>query len=203
LALNDYAALYRKITQNGTLSFFDITIPGCPGYAILLVYTGAKNTLVKYCPGLSYSLNVDSAIRKAFIEMWQSYTFLVAMSSNGGSFEEVSDRYHRYFLQCNTVVTAEEVCRGGKRDLYELRDPARNYSSFDLFNYINTVLPYWYLYIGLERLNLHNVYMTKFLSPGFFLQMDNSISNNLKNRVSSDFHESFLPNRVSKMVPFP
>lgn len=203
LSLGDHAALYRKLTRNGTLSFFDITIPGCPGYAVLIVYTGTKNTLVKYCPGLSYALNVESAIRKAFLEMWQSYSFLVAMNSSGGSSEELTDRYHRYFLLCNNIETAEKVCRGEGRALYEVRDPMKSYSFLELLSYINTTLPYWYLYIGLERLNLHNVYMTKFLSPGFFLQMDNSACNNLKNRVSSEFHESFLPNRVSTMVPFP
>ncbi|OWT74551.1 MULTISPECIES: YcaO-like family protein [unclassified Achromobacter] len=202
-ALKAYEVLHRKLERQGVLEILDITLPGCPGYAILIVYRGVqKSAAIQYCPGLSFALDLPSAIRKAFKELWQNFNFLIAMNSRGSSPSSVSDRYTLHFLRSNTFEVAEDVCRKTGLTIYQRR-PVKAYGASDLAAYIQRVFPISYLYLNSAAIGTIPVYFCKLLSPGMFLNMDNSQCNNIENRVTKPYAEIIRPDRMSRMVPFP
>ena len=200
--LESVTELRRKLSRQGQLDVFDITLPGFPGFTILIIYTGGQKSMVKYCPGISYDLDIRSAMVKAFLELWQSYTFLVAMKSKGGDESSVTDRYHKYFLECNTPEVAALMC-GGDRFVYSDRDIALRFSANDVWRHLAKTTPISYLYSVKEQVGPHSFYASKFLSPSLFLHMDNANGNNLDNKLSKDHRLEFIPERIGMMVPFP
>jgi hypothetical protein len=201
-ALESVIELHRKLSRQGQLTIFDITLPGFPGFAILVIYAGGEKSIVKYCPGISYDLDVRSAMLKAFVELWQSYTFLVAMKSKGGDESSVTDRYHKYFLECNTPEVAD-IMSGGDCSIYSDRDITLRFSSSDVWRHLVKTTPISYLYSVKEQVGPHSFYASKFLSPSLFLHMDNANGNNLDNQLTKDHCLEFIPERAGTMVPFP
>jgi hypothetical protein len=201
-ALESVAELHRKLSRQGQLDIFDITLPGFPGFTILIIYSGGEKSVVKYCPGVSYGLDMRSAMVKALLELWQSYTFLAAMNSKGGDGSSVTDRYHKYFLECNTPEIAALVC-GGDRLIYSERDITMHFSANDVWRHLADFTPVSYLYSVKEQVGPHSFYASKFLSPSLFLHMDNSRGNNLDNKLTKGCDLEFISERVDIMVPFP
>lgn len=201
--LDGHERLLKKLDRNGELFFMEITVPGFPGYTIFTIFkSGNPDSLVKYCPGLSFGMTIKDSIRKSFIELWQNYVFLVSQSGPKEFNPKNIDRYQRNFLDANSVATADEITESIGYSIYKKRDfkPA-TYQS--LVDHIISIAPCSYLYIKRQDLGNIPLYFCKFLSPSFFLHMDNSQSNNIHNHISAPYSHLIRPDRLARMVPFP
>ncbi|MDD2102400.1 YcaO-like family protein [Pseudomonas putida] len=196
-------SLYEALNKSGELSVMDISDPDYPGFCILTVYgQNNKQRHVQYCAGMSYAKTLAGALEKSIYELWQTYRFIDLFRATERDIGEVKDPYLKHFLNCNTYDTYEEITR------IKLRGMAITESRFDfslsgLLAALKVRRIDGYLYVNSLILNDNIYFFCKFVSPDFFLHMNNSKGINTHNKYSQGFVDQMVVERKNIMVPFP
>lgn len=191
--------LIRNLKKEGRLMVLDITLPGAPGHAILSIYGTNKNdNTIKFGAGLSYAKDMNSAIEKSLIELWQSYICMHNFVIGNYQPEDLIDRYQTLFMQCNKYETYATLLNS--TTFHSSHTSVKNISD-SLIDYLSSLTSNLIMYCSREKTPIGLVWYTKILSPDLFLHMDNSSPININNKLylqGEGIHE-----REIIMVPFP
>ncbi len=192
-------ALATSLTRLGELRFIELGGHQVHAAIVLVVYRGIADPRVRYCVGLSCANSVAEAADRAIRELWQSYVFLCNMSEPGAS-ARVHDRYHQYFLACNTQETAHDMLAGVDR----AGSPSPDVFTDEEFRRAvhRHLGPLW-AYIAQTPVFRRRIWCVRVLSPGAFIHLDNTSHFNLDCAFSADFLGHVRNDRRSRMVPFP
>jgi ribosomal protein S12 methylthiotransferase accessory factor YcaO len=196
--------LYDLLAASGEIAVFDISDSTFPGVCILVVYGRSKDRHhVKYCAGMSYAPSMAEALVKSILELWQTYRFINLFESTDADPNKVEDDYLRYFLECNSYETYQEVSdvlvSGGDKE----ERGAVDFTLLTLLSVLNDQGVAGYLYSRQSKVNGVAGVFCKYVSPDLFLHMDSSQNINGVNKYSKRFAAEILPSRMGKMVPFP
>ncbi|SCZ09933.1 YcaO-like family protein [Pseudomonas sp. NFACC37-1] len=196
--------LRTALARSGQLSFIDISESGYPGTCILAVYgQQSQKHNVHYCAGMAYAPTLELAMEKSLLELWQTYRFIDLFQSTGQKIENIHDSYLRYFLHCNRFEIYEDIISVQTQELAPSHFTTRPFSLTSLLNSIARHNALGYIYLKAIPIEDGLGYCSKFVSPDFFMHMNNSQHINLKNLYSEPFFQEILPARAEQMVPFP
>lgn len=191
--------LFEKLGRSGSIRFLEISRDEISGAVVLAVYQGSRDPLVRYCVGLCCDAHASAAADRAVKELWQSYVFLRNMVNKADVDRLVRDRYHTYFIECNTRQTAEAMLAGidGPAD-DALRGPVGNLSAS-----IQARFRHLLCYAKQVLVVSRHLWCVRVVSPDAFLHMDNSRLFNLRCEYANAFSDAVIPSRLKVMVPFP
>lgn len=195
--------LYQALHKSGELVVIDISDADYPGSCILTVY-GQKNRKrhVQYCAGMSYAKTRAAAIEKSIYELWQTYRFVDLFLATERDIDEVKDPYLKHFLNCNTYDTYKEIIRIDPCSMFASEScPVFSFSG--LLATLKAQQVDGYLYVDSLSINNDSYFFCKFVSPDFFLHMNNSRGINTRNKYSQIFSAQIVAERKNMMVPFP
>ncbi len=200
--------LAQELARRGELRFVELSLGEVSAAIVLAVYRGAPDGPVRYCVGLSCTSDIGSAADRALRELWQSHVFLTNMAEPGAE-ALVHDRYHRYFIECNTLDTARELLAGAApyananagSGAPEAANCSPSNEAFDasVYRRFGPLLAYVAQTTVLHR----RIWCVRVLSPRAFLHLDNASHFNLDCAFSRDFAALIRPERLARMVPFP
>lgn len=195
--------LAQHLARRGELRFIDLSLGEVEAAIVLAVYRGHLDAPVRYCVGLSCDSGIGSAADRALRELWQSHVFLTNMAEPGAE-ALVHDRYHRYFIACNTVDTAGELLAGAvpaNAGAPGAGACARSDEAFaaSVYRRFGPLLAYVAQTTVLHR----RIWCVRVLTPRAFLHLDNAAHFNLDCAFSRDFAALIRPDRLARMVPFP
>ncbi len=193
------ANLVEKLRKSGEIHFLDITQGELAGSIVLAVYRGSRDVQVRYCVGLSCDREAAAAADRAVKELWQSHIFLRNMVKKADVQALVHDRYHRYFLECNTIATADAMLSGIASPC--ATEPDR--PSMGLIQSIQARFHHLLCYMRQVDVLLRRLWCVRVVSPDAFLHMDNSRHFNRDCAYADAFRADILPSRQQVMVPFP
>lgn len=190
--------LVEKLRRSGEIHFLDISHGELAGSIILAVYRGSRDIQVRYCVGLSCDVSPASAADRAVKELWQSYLFLRNMANKADAKALVHDRYHTYFLECNTIATADAMLSG-----IAPASAAESGRPSGLTKSIHARFQHLLCYLKQTDVLSRRLWCVRVVSPEAFLHMDNSRQFNRDCAFSDAFRTNILPSRQHVMVPFP
>ena len=201
--------LAQHLAQRGELRFIELSLGEVAAAIVLAVYRGEPDGPVRYCVGLSCTADIGSAADRALRELWQSHVFLTNMAEPGAE-ALVHDRYHRYFIECNTMDTARELLAGAPYADAEANgslgapeagtcSPSDEAFAASVHRRFGPLLAYIAQTTVLHR----RIWCVRVLSPRAFLHLDNASHFNLDCAFSRDFAALIRPERLTRMVPFP
>lgn len=193
--------LVKKLDRSGDMHFLEISRGEISGAVVLAIYRGSRDDHVRYCVGLSCDSTPVAAADRAAKELWQSYVFLRNMAKEVDVKGLVHDRYHTYFLECNTTATADAMLSGV--EAVPTAKLATATVSSDLAGSIQTRFRHLLCYVRQVDVLLRRLWCVRVVSPEAFLHMDNSRSFNLDCAYSEPFRAEIMPSRLQRMVPFP
>ncbi|UVJ42289.1 YcaO-like family protein [Pseudomonas sp. LS1212] len=195
--------LFKALCCAGEVTIIDITDENFPGTCLLLVY-GCSDQMrnVQYCAGMSYNNSPQSALEKALLELWQTYRFIDRFRETSSTLKDIDDPYLIHFLKCNEFKTYKNIIATNE-SLHSPPPEKHEFNASTLINEIRNKELNGYLYLRPLKIMGQFFYFCKFTSPNLFMHMNNSSNINLSNRYSKAFSESFIPNRLTTMVPFP
>lgn len=201
--------LAQHLAQRGELRFIELSLGEVAAAIVLAVYRGEPDGPVRYCVGLSCTSDIGSAADRALRELWQSHVFLTNMAEPGAE-ALVHDRYHRYFIECNTMETARELLAGAQYADAEatghLGAPEAGTCSLSDEAFAASVHRRFgpvLAYIAQTTVLHRRIWCVRVLSPRAFLHLDNASHFNLDCAFSRDFAALIRPERLARMVPFP
>lgn len=196
--------LYDLLVVSGELSILDISDSAFPGVCILVVYGQAKiGHHVNYCAGMSYAATASDALEKALLELWQTYRFMDLFKAIDSEQSRVEDPYLRHFLSCNAYEVYQDITDVVTDANKKLVMSDEEFSAAVLLSVLNNKNISGYFYLKKSSIEGVGCMFCKFVSPDFFLHMNNSQSLNVFNKYSQDFYGAIVASRLSKMVPFP
>lgn len=169
-----YCELVSKLLDNGRLAVF-ANGNHLPGHSVILFYfADCDKDPVQYSIGASTGLSLAEALRSAFEELYQCYTFLYTMECSRGLENKAGAGYHLSFQACNNVDTKNTIpflkqpVAVKINTLDELR-AAKVFSYTEIINELANLSRDIFYYHGYDAsLKLH---ITKILSPDFFPHM--------------------------------
>ena len=159
------------------------------------------HTAVRYCAGMAYAENLENALEKSVIELWQTFRFMHSFSAAGKDLTQIKDPYLQHFLNANSYQTYLTITTITPHTVTD-----RNSQEFTLENLIQLLRErelYGYLYLNQLLTDNTTIYFCKYLSPNIFLHMNNSKNFNTSNLYSRHFLSEIRPDRLATMVPFP
>lgn len=194
--------LFQSLLGGGELCALDITDAKFPGTCILLCY-GNKDTTsqIHYCAGMSYARDIGSALEKSVIELWQTYRFMQSFIASARSISTLEDPYIRHFLKCNTYETYAHISNTSA-----WTKQATNPTPLTITALIKTIRALnlnGYIYLNNLCTDGNNTFFSKYISPNFFLHMNNASNINMHNAYSHEFVDKINPTQKTSMVPFP
>ncbi|WP_390955506.1 YcaO-like family protein [Pseudomonas moorei] len=205
LALRQSGAcsVYEALSKSGEVTIIDVSDAAYPGLCLLAVYGQKDKTRhVKYCAGISYAETLKAALEKSLYELWQTYRFIDLFQATGGNVAEIEDSYLRYFLSCNAYETYQEIT-DVEFNKVVVPDSLPDFSLQNFLTVLNKRQVDGYLYVNYLAISNELYYFCKFISPDFFLHMNNSRGINILNKYSEEFAGKIFPDRRKIMVPFP
>lgn len=198
--------LLKALSNAGDITLLDLTDKRFPGRCVLACYGDDSVTTkpVRFCAGMSYASDLESALEKSLIELWQTFRYMHSFFSAGKDINTVEDSYLRHFLSCNrystysamTSVTSTSAQYGNEHD-------QKNFDTGTLMRTLKALKFDGYLYVTTTTCAERTIYFCKYTSPNLFLHMNNSSHFNLNNRYSQDFQHQLISERLNTMVPFP
>lgn len=191
--------LYTSLKNRGNILAIDISESNFPGKAILIIFQGTFSA-VQFCAGLGFCRNVGESLKKALIELWQTYRFMDRFAKNRMQLEDIDEPYLLHFMHQNTSETFDIV-----NSFSESHEPT-NDEKLDLTSLISgaksaDITGYFYLKEVTEGED--PIYYSKFISPDCFMHMNNSRNINLRNRFSAPFFDSHYPVKTGKHGAIP
>jgi ribosomal protein S12 methylthiotransferase accessory factor YcaO len=197
--LSSEAEFLKKILlKNGSLNFLEISCGETPGAIVLAVYKGPESSKVRYCVGLSYEESIVRAADKALKELWQSFNFLENFAESEYSVELIKDKYHTYFLTCNTTKVADLMNTEVRApDTLDIRKKE------DLNEHVAAKFGEFFIYARQMKIVNKTLWCIRAINPNVFVHIDNTKHFNLKNSFSHSFFEQVQAVRLACMVPFP
>lgn len=202
LADSQARRLYEALVSAGEVTVLDITDYAFPGVCILLVYgqrSGKHH--VNYCAGVAYASSLNEALEKSIFELWQTFRFINLFKSLNADECNVEDSYLRYFLSCNAYETYQRVVDVevvGRENFCSLA-----FSLQDVLGILNKNKIKGYFYVRSSVMGSQRCFYCRFVSPDFFMHMNNAFHFNSSNRYARTFSDLIMPSRMNKMVPFP
>lgn len=194
--------LFSYYTSLGKLKILDISDPQFPGSCILVLYGNPSDDHpVKYCAGMGFAQSLASSLEKALIELWQTFRFMSNFLSSGRSADQIKDGYLKYFISCNTFSTY--VRWASTENTGSASTNNKTFCLSEFIDSLNRTGANGYFYISVRRRLNKNYVFSKFISPCFFLHMNNAHGCNLDNHFSRNFKNNVCPYRLNSMVPFP
>lgn len=196
--------LCKALSTSGELTFIDISDTGYPGVCILAVY-GQPNSQhnVRYCAGMAYADSIELAVKKSLLELWQTYRFIDLFVATEQKIEDIHDPYLKHFLSCNHYQTYRDITSVHAQTLAPVRTHPEALGLKHLLRCLTRCKVLGYIYLKMIPIEEHFGYVCKFISPDFFMHMNNSRNINLKNPYSNHFFTEIQSNRKEHMVPFP
>lgn len=210
--------LAGRLGRLGRLCFIELSLGEIAAVVVLAVYAGVEDPQVRYCVGLSCAPTVADAADRAIRELWQSYIFLCNMSEPGAK-ALILDRYHRYFLDCNTLEIAHEMLSGVARsdpgvqsshaaDALGLAETASRQASsppvvWAFTDSIHRRFGSLLAYVAQTPVQRRRMWCVRVLTPNAFLHLDNAAYFNRECAFSRPFAARIRPDRLVRMVPFP
>lgn len=196
--------LCKALMISGELSFIDISDIEYPGVCILVVY-GQQNPEhnVRYCAGMAYAATLELAMEKSLLELWQTYRFIDLFVATEQKIGDIHDSYLKYFLQCNSYETYKNITSIRTPTLVPSRSTLEPLCLLSLLKGLTRHKALGYIYLKMISTGDHFGYCSKFISPDFFMHMNNSRNINLSNLYSQPFLFEIQPDRKEQMVPFP
>lgn len=196
--------LCKALMLSGELSFIDLSDIEYSGVCILAVY-GHKSSQhnVQYCAGMAYAATSKLAMEKSLLELWQTYRFIDSFIATEQKTEEIRDSYLKHFLLSNnydTYRTITSVHSNASASPSPFQQPLRLKS---LLTDLTKHQALGYIYLKMIPAGDHFGYCSKFISPDFFIHMNNSQNFNLNNLYSQTFLHEIKKDREPRMVPFP
>ena len=196
--------LLSLLSESGELNFFDLSDMRFPGACVLATYGNASPKRdVRYCAGMSYSSNLVEAIEKSIFELWQTFRFMAGYKYTTPQDSPALDPYLEHFLNCNNYATFLDIKDNTVATISKHIPNPEPLNTESLLTSLKRHGFGGYLYIRPETIGTHTFYYCKFVSPDFFLHMNNSANINTSNKFSSAFQDRIIPSRRSVMVPFP
>lgn len=196
------STLFKRLMQSGEITALNLTDRNFPGTCILLCYGNPMaHTAVRYCAGMAYAENLENALEKSVIELWQTFRFMHSFSAAGKDLTQIKDPYLQHFLNANSYQTYLTITTITPHTVTD-----RNSQEFTLENLIQLLRErelYGYLYLNQLLTDNTTIYFCKYLSPNIFLHMNNSKNFNTSNLYSRHFLSEIRPDRLATMVPFP
>lgn len=194
-----FSLLYKK----GELEVIDISNPDFPGSCVIAIYgCSDRDEKVKYCTGMSYAENIQQAIQKSLLELWQTFKFLNLYECAFLDKKElIKDPYQIHFIESNNYDTFKTINSISEKNFKSKNKKAFNTSSLLqplIRNNINT-----FLYCKQIGINGNQGYVSKFISPDMFMHMNNSRNINIDNLFFNEFYDTIISSRRNIMVPFP
>lgn len=198
--------LLKALSNAGDITLLDLTDKRFPGRCVLACYgdDSATTKPVRFCAGMSYASDLESALEKSLIELWQTFRYMHSFFSAAKDINTVENSYLRHFLSCNrystysamTSVTSASAQYGNEHD-------QKNFDTGTLMRTLKALKFDGYLYVTTTACAKRTIYFCKYTSPNLFLHMNNSSHFKLDNRYSQDFQHQLISERLSTMVPFP
>lgn len=173
--ISPYDSLIERFEDNGEFYIFENNI-GLPGYTVIMFYfSHYPGDAVQYSVGSKSSLSLTDALKGAFEELYQCYTFLYNTEATSSQLEnKAGSGYHRIFQQYNTQDTRARIPFFQKswpveiNTLEELK-AAKVFSQREVLDELEAFSHDVFYYHHYEpALKLH---FTKILSPDFFAHM--------------------------------
>ena len=196
--------LLNLLHQSGEIELYELSDSRFPGACVLATY-GNRSThrQVRYCAGMSYSATVAEALKKSVLELWQTFRFMSGYKDTQISSTPKLDPYLQHFLDCNTYDTFLSLKNGSSIGTQKDITNLEQLNSTSMLAALKTHGFSGYIYLKPETIGLYTFYHCKFVSPDFFLHMNNSANINIHNKFSAEFFARVMPDRQSVMVPFP
>ncbi|AQW69205.1 YcaO-like family protein [Pseudomonas parafulva] len=198
--------ILKALSNAGDIAFLDLTDKGFPGRCVLACYgdDSAKPKPVRFCAGMSYASDLESALEKSLIELWQTFRYMHSFSSTAKDINAIEDSYLRHFLSCNRYSTYSAMTSvTSTSPKCDNEHAQQNFDTATLMRTLKTLKFDGYLYVSTTACVESIVYFCKYTSPNLFLHMNNSSHFNLHNRYSQDFQDQFIVEQLNTMVPFP
>lgn len=196
--------LFDILSASGYITFLDVSDNRFPGVCILAVYGQDKvDHHVRYCAGMSYALNCADALEKSLLELWQTFRFIDLFSALESDVSKLEDSYIRYFLSCNEFLTYQKVTDVDVDVGAQLVDLRIDFTLSGLLSVLKEQSISGYFYARRHKVGGVSCVFCKYISPDFFLHMNNASCFNLNNKFSQNFAGSILASRLKEMVPFP
>jgi hypothetical protein len=204
LAGSRVETLGKALMMSGELSFIDISDVAYPGICVLAVY-GQSNTEqnVRYCAGMAYAATLEQAMEKSLLELWQTFRFIDVFVATEQTNESIHDSYLKYFLQCNHYQTYREITSLHTQSQAPSSPPIEPLCLSSLLGCLTKHKALGYIYLKMVPIENQFGFCSKFISPDFFMHMNNAQNVNLENFYSRSFLHAIQPDRKKQMVPFP
>lgn len=194
--------LFNYYTSRGKLKVLDISDPHFPGTCILVLYGNPTDTdPVKYCAGMGFAESLSSSLEKALVELWQTFRFMSNFIGSGRTSDQITDGYLKYFISCNTFSTY--LTWTHTKSTKHVTVSHKTFCLSELIESLDRAGINGYFYISTRNHLSHNYVFSKFISPCFFLHMNNAHGCNLDNHFSRNFRKDIHSDRLKTMVPFP
>lgn len=196
--------LYNFLKASGEVTVLDISDDEFPGACLLVVY-GQRDARrhVQYCAGMSYAPDLASALEKSLLELWQTFRFMDLFKATESDVSGLEDYYIRYFLSCNNYKIYKEVVNVRVGRDGRVAGDKLDFTLSGILSVLKRKDISGYFYSRRDKIGSARCVYSKYVSPDFFLHMNNSSSFNLKNKYSKSFESEIMPSRVGRMVPFP
>ncbi|WP_069776281.1 YcaO-like family protein [Metapseudomonas furukawaii] len=196
-------SLFNLLSKHGNLKAFNISDPIFPGECALVIYGAHSNSsTVRYCAGMSYASSSGDALNKSLLELWQTFRFLNLFETGFQDTSTIKDPYQRHFIKCNSISTYEEISNPHV-DQPRPKNHKHKITLQNLVESIESLGASGFLYVKEETNSEGRMHYSRFVSPDFFMHMNNAEAFNLENLYSRRFLTDILKRRLGKMVPFP
>lgn len=198
--------LLKALSNAGDIVFLDLTDKRFPGRCILACYgnDSAKTKPVRFCAGMSYASDLESALEKSLIELWQTFRYMHSFFSTAKEINTIDDSYLRHFLSCNRYSTYSAMTSNASISTQcGSEHDQQNFDTATLMHTLRALKFDGYLYVATAVCAKKIIHFCKYTSPNLFLHMNNSSHFNLHNRYSQDFRDELITEQLNTMVPFP
>lgn len=197
--------LFREFAKSGETIILDLTDERFPGSCILFCYGNKhkKDAKVGFCAGMAYADTPGNALKKATVELWQTFRYMLSIDSSNSQENDIEDPYLKHFMSCNKYETFVQISTQITSNPSIINRSPIPFNCRNLINTIRRLNLDGYLYLSHMPAARSNLYFCKYISPNLFLHMNNSFSFNTLNNYSRTFYKSIIPEQLTQMVPFP
>lgn len=203
-AVTPYKLLVENLLENGAIYIYEVS-KLLPGYNIVMYYfANNSQDAVQFSIGSKTSGSLKEAIRSAFEELYQCYTFLYGCVFKESNLEnKAGSAYHQNFISYNNLQTREIIPYKTSTHLITNIAQLKTSEVYDyrfMLEKLQTISKKIFYYHNFDAcLGLH---FTKILSPDFFSHMSIDHSLNLDCLYANKLNIT-KANANLTMLPFP
>lgn len=201
----DVSELINRLSDAGFLTFYDISLPDMPGYAVLAVFGACdESTPVQYSAGLSFGFSAQNALEKSVIELWQILVFMHYAVVCGYDGSKIEDYYHRHFWENNSLKSYRTMIDALPHDIVILANylerPVGSHQG--IMEFVRQITENVFFYMKRECIGRQTVWYVRVFSPDMFIHMNCLAPLNHDNEISASFQKTDAERR-NRLVLFP